>query len=729
MKSGKYTLKELLTARDMEQIIVPEIQRDYVWSTDQVECLLDSILVDFMNNKLAFINVKSDDETITELFKSFYKKRKFSTNIGFIYAYNDAEYAAKYFLIDGQQRLTTLYLLLLALTIGNKQNKEDFENHYFSKSILKLDYKVRESAHDFFQRFVSYLLNVTEIEIDNIINEVKNQYWYFNEYKSDASINSMLNNFELIASKLTKNEVDKKTFYDYIQNYIEFWYFDTSISEQGEELYIFMNARGEQTQANENTKAELLGSLSKEDFEKSIRERKDCKELKDLDDLKNFCGKLWEEWQDFFWNKRGQDNENADNGFNEFLMWVDELSTIESLKITGFLKFELIESYYKALVYLINNNEVEISHDNRKIRIKEIGVRLNFKPLLAPKFSKQIAAEKKSKHLLYAMLLYIKERNFNPNLLELYRFARLLNNAVENIDTHSINIDKTNEESSKKRVNETLLDCSKLSKVMTVLDIELKTTEWLLQEVIQEELFKLSLYKNPSKDTSREQLEKIFWEAEDHKSNKGRIDNLFQLTFWNEQDGEFVYNEKFLFDNKNFNSASIYLFKRYFDDLNKLLPANGKLGEELRGYLLVTDYYKMKNFGNQNGIISMNEEDIVRKSYFLKMVKEVGGREITEFFMERERSILKTVDLENTDDLKLQLFIYFIVLTKENKWDWSKGLNFWFFNYYKGGVFNSFFLKSKIFQHYKTNLVENSDRNVPFVDKAAIVDFIALSKN
>jgi uncharacterized protein with ParB-like and HNH nuclease domain len=39
----------------------------------------------------------------------------YSTKIGFIYAYHDPNYPGKFFLIDGQQRITTLYLLLIAL--------------------------------------------------------------------------------------------------------------------------------------------------------------------------------------------------------------------------------------------------------------------------------------------------------------------------------------------------------------------------------------------------------------------------------------------------------------------------------------------------------------------------------------------------------------------------------------------------------------------------------------
>jgi len=344
MQSGKYTLRELFTNRSLEQIIIPEIQRDYVWSNEQVEDLISSLLEDFEKNQTAIFNAKSDDHRITELFKEFYKKQKYSTNIGFIYAYNDEEYADKYFLIDGQQRLTTMYLILLALTEGDYENKNEFENGYFpkhndnNKGKLKLDYKVRESAHDFFQRFVMYILDSKDIK------EITNQYWYHNEYKSDITIGSILNNFETIRLKLCK--VNKKDFFAYIQNYVNFWYFDTSISEQGEELYIYMNARGEQTQPNENIKAKLLGSLTEDEVARFVSSRDDYNEITNLSDLKNFWGKKWEGWQDFFFQHSGE-TRNADIGFNEFLKCLDGFNYFKNNSLS--INLDMIEIYYTAI--------------------------------------------------------------------------------------------------------------------------------------------------------------------------------------------------------------------------------------------------------------------------------------------------------------------------------------------------------------------------------------------
>ena len=93
MKAGKYSVKELCNNRYVEQIIIPEIQRDYVWGKKEVEGLLNSIKEDFVEFKKGIeLNlIPQEDEEIKRAFEQYYKKQKYSCNIGFIYAYNDPE--------------------------------------------------------------------------------------------------------------------------------------------------------------------------------------------------------------------------------------------------------------------------------------------------------------------------------------------------------------------------------------------------------------------------------------------------------------------------------------------------------------------------------------------------------------------------------------------------------------------------------------------------------------
>ena len=43
MKSDNYKISEIFEFRDLDQLVVPEIQRDYVWGRNEVIDLLESI--------------------------------------------------------------------------------------------------------------------------------------------------------------------------------------------------------------------------------------------------------------------------------------------------------------------------------------------------------------------------------------------------------------------------------------------------------------------------------------------------------------------------------------------------------------------------------------------------------------------------------------------------------------------------------------------------------------
>ena len=361
MKPGKYTIQELFVNREIEQIIIPEIQRDYVWKKEQVEGLLNSLKEDYTRFQKEIVEVSANNEEIKSLFIQFYKKQVYASNIGFIYAYNDEEYKGKYFLIDGQQRITTVYLLLLNLFIATNQ-KQEFENKYFKDKNLKIDFKVRESSHDFFKNYIKFRLNAKP-EDDFQLN-LESQYWNYEYYKNDKTIQSIIHNDKVINQFVFQNGLKTNDFLKYILNFVDCWYFDTNISEQGEELYIYMNARGEQIQNNENVKADLLGSLRENDL-KAVSGRDDYKEEKNLNGLKKYWGKKWEEWQDFFWENKGS-NENADNGFNEFLKCIAGLKQYEiKIESSGkvfnsmyeLITLEILEKNIDNFKWLINNKD------------------------------------------------------------------------------------------------------------------------------------------------------------------------------------------------------------------------------------------------------------------------------------------------------------------------------------------------------------------------------------
>lgn len=297
MKTGRYNIKQLLTNPEVDQIIIPEIQRDYVWKKENVLGLLGSILAHYKQKEVLSLDIKCNGKELTEDINQYltdeYLRIRFNTHVGFIYAYHDPTYSGKLFLIDGQQRITTISLLLLAAYCASsaQEYKDAYRKEYFKKSLPKLDYKVRETAHDFIVSFIDYALNHDDANF-------KQSSEYYDIYSKDVTANSILDNYQTIVSFIEENKILEKRndFIDYLENYVEFNYFDTNLSDQGERLYLYMNSRGEELSEQENVKALLIAKSSQK--------------LADSE--------MWENWQNFFWTKKGQ-NANADKGFESFL--------------------------------------------------------------------------------------------------------------------------------------------------------------------------------------------------------------------------------------------------------------------------------------------------------------------------------------------------------------------------------------------------------------------------
>lgn len=203
MKTGRYSFKELLLHQEIEQIIIPEVQRDYVWQTENVRRLLDNIL-QFHDDRRSLrleisINGLPNEEShlVSHLQKEL-ERLQYHLKLGFIYAYHDPSYPGKFFLIDGQQRFTTLYLLLLAL-YKRADRQDDFKYSFFPGDQLKIDYKVRRAAHDFMRDFVKHELSEESYDF------TKSRY-YYRQYKQDITISNLLANYRFIATYIQSKD-------------------------------------------------------------------------------------------------------------------------------------------------------------------------------------------------------------------------------------------------------------------------------------------------------------------------------------------------------------------------------------------------------------------------------------------------------------------------------------------------------------------------------------------
>ena len=486
MNTGRYTLKSFLTDHNLDQIIIPEIQRDYVWQEENVSKLLQSIFENSQRQSEISQGTSEDElnlmnPALKEIVMREIEKNKNFCNVGFIYAYFDPDLPGRFMLIDGQQRMTTLFLILLCLSV--KENKqEQFKRSYLKDGFLKFDYKVREASHDFILNFVEHILS------GNNISTVTDQYWYFAEYRHDITIQSVFNNYIVINDFISANYISLQ----YIEDYIEFWYFDTNKSKQGEELYIYMNSRGESVSASENIKATLLKGLS--------------------DQEKHDWGGKWEKWQNLFWKYR-KGNINADKGLEEFLRWIKII--------------ELTKSDTKKPI-INQTDKIREVKDKSKISVEGLSLTIieNYFNALTTVLSFKDEAKFNVDWLIggFAAIDYLK---LLPTLMYVEKYQNCTKDDIQKFARFFFNISRF--DTLSKNPFQSLASTIGLTKQFLDLNytdvvdlIELKDNKSFENILTTEEIAKLTIFKQSQEDL-RNKIETAFWEAEDFKFCDGRI--------------------------------------------------------------------------------------------------------------------------------------------------------------------------------------------------------------
>ena len=197
----EFTFYELLRRGETRQFVVPELQRDYVWEEKNWRQLLEN-LRDAYHASLEPVSLQVVGAAeLQEEFLTYYRQQRHGYNLGFLYAYHDPAYAGHCFLIDGQQRLTTLFLLLLAAAKQDGRT-EHFARHYLmANGEPSLAYRVREAADEFLSNFVDYVLEGKAV--DNLtVHSAERPYWFFSTYAHDATVSQILANFRGMAEWL-----------------------------------------------------------------------------------------------------------------------------------------------------------------------------------------------------------------------------------------------------------------------------------------------------------------------------------------------------------------------------------------------------------------------------------------------------------------------------------------------------------------------------------------------
>lgn len=341
-------LKDILYNK---KVIVPIIQRGYAQGRTDVEA--------------TDIRDKFLDSIITYLFNENYNN-DFILDI--IYGVNDDNI---FYPIDGQQRLTTLFLF-----------------HWYIYNHLKADrtflsnfsYETRITSTDFLSLLNSDKINI-DFDKDIISNQIISNISFLNYYRKDPTVKGILLVLDEIHKKIKSYIKADNNKEDILKRLDNIKFFKLDIKGDYDDLYIKMNSRGKQL-----TDFEIFKSK----FEKFLDENNII--IKDKNG-QGFDKKIDIDWTNFIWDFIKESNNNKDEG--------NELDGL-FMKLFSFI-FEML--YY---------SQIEIVEDTRKLQIEKSN--LDFFELF---FSHKGDKEKKE---------YINKLKANPIENELNKKIALKNN-------------------------------------------------------------------------------------------------------------------------------------------------------------------------------------------------------------------------------------------------------------------------------------------------------------
>ena len=297
---------------NLKKIIIPIIQRDYAQGR------LDPDI-----NRVR-------DRFLTSLYDAITKEP-----ITLDFVYGDIDLNGVMTPLDGQQRLTTLFLL--HWYAARKGNASDEEAAFLSN----FGYETRYSARYFCKELTNYFPSFEGKLSDEIID----QAWFPLDWQKDPTISSMLVMLDALDDKF--KEVDD--LWERLRNGAITFYF-LPIRDMGltDELYIKMNSRGKPLTRFEHFKAELercIQAVDKETTERVMR-------------------KIDRDWTDMLWRYRdsGSGTEEDFITDDEFLRYFHFICDVlcyqrgESPQGKSSDEFDMLAEYFTGDAIQVLNN-------------------------------------------------------------------------------------------------------------------------------------------------------------------------------------------------------------------------------------------------------------------------------------------------------------------------------------------------------------------------------------
>jgi len=276
-----HTFSSLL--EDVDFVEIPIIQRDYAQGR--------TLAADVRNAFLSSLRNALQPESP-------------ALDLDFVYG-NVAQEETRYFsVLDGQQRLTTLFLLHWYLAVRDGQMK-DFRELWISPADgrSRFSYATRPSAAEFFQALVHHDQEELPTRPKALSTALLDARWFFDAWRNDPTVSSCLVMLDAIHETFGE---DAKGQYSLLvkDRKVTFHFLNLRDFGLSDDLYIKMNSRGKPLTAFENFKAWLVDRVG------------------DAPWANDFALGMDQRWLDFFWDLSGRASasQSGEVGYDELFL-------------------------------------------------------------------------------------------------------------------------------------------------------------------------------------------------------------------------------------------------------------------------------------------------------------------------------------------------------------------------------------------------------------------------
>lgn len=330
------------------KLVVPIIQRDY--AQGRISESVKEVRADFLDSLYAY-----------------FEENRPNRDLDFVYGtlqHDDDDNRPHFIPLDGQQRLTTLFLLhwFLYQISDNVELKKSFKDALFDGNKSLFTYETRQSSTDFCDALMRATINMDklltitqkidkkEVEIKSLSATIKNQSWFFRIWKNDPTVQSMLVMLDAIYQKFNGRPEFFNRLMDEENPVVTFIFMDLKEYKLTDDLYIKMNSRGKPLTKFENFKAKFeqyIKTLFEKDTDlKAKRFVLDMASAKQEVDLhRYFSYNIDTKWTTLFWQycKNGKEK---------------QLDTY----IENFIRV-IVTGYYASIVELPNKSTSDETFD------------------------------------------------------------------------------------------------------------------------------------------------------------------------------------------------------------------------------------------------------------------------------------------------------------------------------------------------------------------------------